>query len=619
VEVRLPGILFFLGSFLLLLGERILGGEDPLRYGLSGAGLLVVLAGIGAAVGKMNAAAPDQRPAHRQSLVYGALGIASFAVYGLSLDVVVDGIGFGDDEAEARYRVVIGALWPILWSAAALGLLAVERALAESPTLVMPARVREAGVGGLGAALAIAMLFPLNYLGAELNKRWDFGYFRTARPGTSTKAVVDGLDEPVDVYLFFPTASDVTDELKTYFGELENTRFRVHYVDHALEPELAKDLQVRDNGTIVFSRGEGEDRQLQKVNIGKDFDSAKRKLRKLDEEVRDGLFRAVREKRTVYFTVGHGEMFWDSDTDAERKIANLKKILTGLNFKVKELGLAEGLANAVPDDATAVVVAAPASALDEAELSSLNSYRAKGGSLLVLLEPGAADMSALLQPIGMAFDGSVTLASDTNFLPRTRGPADRGNIITNKYLTHPSVTTLSRNSREAIEVFLGAGALTEEGAVAAGAKRTVTTRSLAEVWGDKDGDYTFDADAEKRQAWTLAMAASGPVADAPPPEEGKTAPEYRVVVVADSTWASDVAMVPERLPANYQAAIDIFAWLAEDDAMAGTVNSEEDVKIEHSKEGQGWIFYGTAFITPLSLLGLGMARIVLRRKKGGSR
>ena len=41
------------------------------------------------------------------------------------------------------------------------------------------------------------------------------------------------------------------------------------------------------------------------------------------------------------------------------------------------------------------------------------------------------------------------------------------------------------HSREAIEVFLGAGALTEEGAVAAGAKRTVTTRSLAEVWGDR--------------------------------------------------------------------------------------------------------------------------------------
>ena len=94
----------------------------------------------------------------------------------------------------------------------------------------------------------------------------------------------------------------------------------------------------------------------------------------------------------------------------------------------------------------------------------------------------------------MSFAGRVTLASDTNFLPRTRGPADRGNIITNKYLTHPSVTTLSRNSREAIEVFLGAGALIEEGAVAAGAKRTVTTRSLAEVWGDKAGHYPFPHD-----------------------------------------------------------------------------------------------------------------------------
>ena len=59
------------------------------------------------------------------------------------------------------------------------------------------------------------------------------------------------------------------------------------------------------------------------------------------------------------------------------------------------------------------------------------------------------------------------------------------------------------------------------------------------------------------------------------------------------------------------------AWLAEDEALAGTVESEEDVKIEHSKEGQGWMFYATAFIVPLGLLGLGVGRI-RRRTKGGA-
>ena len=102
------------------------------------------------------------------------------------------------------------------------------------------------------------------------------------------------------------------------------------------------------------------------------------------------------------------------------------------------------------------------------------------------------------------------------------------------------------------------------------------------------------------------------------PAEGAEPGEYRVVVVADGTWTSDLAMQPERLPANYQALIDIFAWLAQDNAMAGTVNSEEDVKIEHSKEGQGWFFYGTAFVAPLSLFGLGMIRIQLRRKNKGT-
>jgi len=607
--VRSSTILYLAGFLTLLLGERIFGPGDPLRPALSGAGVMVALAALAAVARGMAQAQASQKAAHQQALLYGAVGVGSLAIYALGLDPVVEAIGFADDEAIARYKVLISAAWPIPWLAGTLGFLAVERSLATSPTLVMPGRVREAGAGGLSVGLALAMLFPLNYLAAQYNHRWDFGYFKTARPGTSTKALVDGLEEPIDVWLFFPVASDVTEELKTYFGELEGARFRVNYLDHALEPELAKELQVRDNGYVVFGKGEGEDRQLQKLNLGKDFDSAKRKLRKLDEEVRENLMKVARGKRTAYFTVGHGEMFWDSDTDIERKATNLKKVFSAMNFKVKELGLANGLAAEVPDDAGVVVIAAPTSAFDEAELAALDAYRKKGGSLLVLLEPGAPDMTGVLGGMGIKFDGSVTLASDANFLPVRRANTDRANLITNKYSTHPSVTTLSRNSREAIEVFFGAGALLEEGTQTG---RTVTTRTLPEVWGDKDGDFTFDEGEETRGTYNLAMAASGPA------EGGAEGEEWRAVVVADSTWASDLALLPERLPANYQAALDAVLWLGNDESIAGTVNSEEDVKIEHSKEGQGWLFYGTSLLAPLALTGLGLARLKLRRKSGGA-
>ena len=171
-----------------------------------------------------------------------------------------------------------------------------------------------------------------------MNKRWDFGYFKTARPGTATQSMVAGLADPVTTYLFFPTASDVTEELRTYFGDLPEGELTIEYVDHALEPELAKQLKIRDNGYIAIVKGEGDDQQVEKVKIGKDFDSAKRKLKKLDSEFQKALLKIARGQKMAYFTVGHGEMYWKSGTDSEKKLGNFKKILQALNYKTKELG-----------------------------------------------------------------------------------------------------------------------------------------------------------------------------------------------------------------------------------------------------------------------------------------
>ena len=77
-----------------------------------------------------------------------------------------------------------------------------------------------------------------------------------------------------------------------------------------------------------------------------------------------------------------------------------------------------------------------------------------------------------------------------NFVPIFRAPQDRGNLVTNKYSTHPAVTNLSRNSDELLFIAIGATPVQEAGKPAH--KRTVAMRTLAEVWAD-DGDYTLDA------------------------------------------------------------------------------------------------------------------------------
>lgn len=645
--MRVPAVLYLVGMGLLLIGERLFGGEDWKRWALDGAGLVALLTTFALMVRARSTSTEEQREAHGAVLMWAALGGLSVLLYGLTTDEALRALAFSED-GERRFSVAVTVLWLILWLAGTLPMLAVDRALATSPVMVTPGRVREASGSALATALALSMLFPLNYLGTSNNKRWDLGYFKTAAPGESTKNIVGALSEPIRAVLFFPGSSDVTQEIRTYFDALSAAEFEVEYADQALDPELAKELKVRENGTIALVKGEGEDQQVETIKIGVDFDSAKRNLKKLDEKVQESLLKITRGKKTAYITVGHGEMYWKAGEPKDRTIDVLKKSLGTLQYKVKELGVASGLAQEIPDDAAFVAILGPTQPFLDEEIATLNAYRARGGALLVALSPGGPDLSALLAPVGLTYHSDI-LSSDQNIAVITRRKIDHLNIATNKFSTHESVTTLSRNAK-ALPVLLPLSGYLEEATLGEGVKQTFTVRSLPDAWNDLNRNLDFDPPGEKRQGWPMIAAITGPVSaeeaaptdaadpaatdPATPPTGEATdakaekdkkddkekkdpdAPEFRVVVTSGSAWVSDFFL--PNVQGNLALLQDTVAWLSHDEAMAGTTNSEEDVKLVHNKEGQGWIFYGTSFLVPLALLSGGLLRVRSRRKRGAA-
>lgn len=596
---------YLLGMSAVLVGERMLGGENPMRTAADGLGALLLLAALVMLLRAYSGARADQKAPHATALGFALLGTSSLALYALTTDAALAKFGF-DEQGEHRFEVAMTAAWILVWLVGTLPFLAADRAIASCSVVITPSRVREAAAAGLATALGLAVLFPANYLASQHNKRWDLGYFKTAEPGSSTRSLVDSAETPIRAVLFFPTSSDVVQELRTYFDALGGGNLSVEYVDHALDPELAKELKVRDNGSIALVRGEGDDQQVETIKVGVDFDAARKNLKQLDEKVQAALLKLTRGKRTAYVTVGHGEMYWKAGDPKDRKLDTFKKALGSMQYKVKELGLASGLAQEVPEDADLVAILGPTEPFLDEELKVLDAYRKRGGALLVAAEPGGADLSALLTPLGLGFKGEFPLVSDTNFLVMTYRPADRYNIGTNKFSTHESVTTLSRNSKALPVLTPRAGALEElpnpENKV------TVTIRTLPDAWADTDGDLEFDASAEERKSYPLSASISGPTG-----EEGK---EFRAVVVADATWLSDLFL--PAVQGNAVWLLDTVSWLVKDEAMAGTVNSEEDVKIQHTKEGQGWLFYGTSFLFPLGILSGGLAYVRSRKNRGAA-
>ena len=599
-----PVILYLVGSGLVLLLIRLGGGTEDILFQSQAVGWLLIVASLWQVV-RASAETEGAVAARGWGIICQSIGVGS--LLGV-LAIAVNQLDILDlaDDARGRADVIAQVVCALLWFGSAIPLVTVDRVRGASPIMLPPGRVRDSGYAGLSIALAIALLFPLNFLAHENNVRWDHSYFKTASPGDVTMGTLDALDEPIQAWLFFPSTSDVTEEIRTYFDQIQSVNLEVAYVDQALESELAKELKVQKNGTIALVRGTGDDQQVQRIRIGEELSKAERKLKKLDAEVSKALLKLAADPRQAYLTVGHGEMYWKKGANVlpARTVQTVRDELKRMNFKVTELGAAQGLASEVPEDADLVLVMGPTEAFMEEELAALDAYRTRGGALFVALDPGVkTDMSGLLSPVGLSYAGDTVLVGDTNIWVATRRPADRYNIFTNKVSTHPSVTTLSRNSRTRALLTPLAAPLTQ--LENPPFKVEITVRSLDEVWLDETRNLRFDAATETRKGWPLAAAISG----------GEDAP-FRMIVMGDATWSSDLVL-PLSM-GNQEYLRDAIAWLVDEPTQGGTINNEEDVKIRHTKKDEAWMFYGSTILIPVLLLGFGMLRVRARRKEGAA-
>ena len=217
------GISFLIGYALVFLAERMFGTNDTVRFALLGLGGVLILGGFVLRLRTM-AAHPA---ATRASLLFQGVSLLSLVVYGVSSrDMLSETFGFAGDSLD-HARTLLSSAIPLLFVIGALPTLSIDRTLSASPRSVHPRRLGTAVEGGLVLAFGLAMLFPLNWLAQEYNKRFDYSFFKTTGVGDSTRSIVDNLTEPVRVVLFFPTSNEVLREIEPYFDELEGPNLTV--------------------------------------------------------------------------------------------------------------------------------------------------------------------------------------------------------------------------------------------------------------------------------------------------------------------------------------------------------------------------------------------------------
>lgn len=603
-----------LGWVFLLLGQRVFveGGASKLFTVLA-----VVLIGLsfGQRVMAAMEAKADRRGAARAFAALGGVSLLALVTYASTTEWgrELTGIKAPEFNEPDTFGEVATVTWLVLMLASVLATTFGElsRRSMIRAEVMESRRVIAAIVSGLSMALAVAYATLFTYGSSKVDWSYDVSYFRVAAPGESTINMLTQLEKPLTVRAYFPPSSEVRPKVARYFKDLiakgGNLTFEVH--DQLAVPALAKEDDVKKDGVVVLVN----DPNREQMDIGVTDKRALRTLRKLDGEFQKALMKVMREKRTAYLTVGHGELNEETDRKTGRTVRILREALQSQNYGIKNLGLPQGLADQVPDDATMVLVLGPQKAFNEAEIESLKRFAEGGGSLFVALDPDdEGDHSALAAAFGVKWEKGLVV-NDKVLVPKKRDISDRKNIVSKRFSSHASVSTLSKASaRGAAVLFLGVAALDKMPGADPSLRLDFAVKGPPGSWVDTNTNWNFDKDTEKKAVFNLVAAVSRPVA---PPADGKAAPgapEMRVFLVGDANAFGDEAM--GFATTNQLLFLDAVRWLGGEESFSGAVSQEEDERIVHTKEQDQLWFYSTILGMPSLLLGLGL--LVSRRQKG---
>ncbi len=601
------GLLFALGA--AFVAERVLGSGSSQNV-VRGLGAAVLVFVVGLRALRVSQAREAARAVEARLLVFAAVIVAALALYILSLPEVL-GRWELDAKAEERAAGTLAALWPAVMAVGVLATLFTEAAYRTMPVdaAIELRRVRNASYSGLGIAFVLIFAVSANYVAVKKEVKRDLSYFRTSKPSDGSLSMVSRLGEPVTIYLFFPKVSEVLDQVRPFFEALAkgSEKLSVEVRDQALEPELSREHQVRSNGFVVLVRGDKDADakavQTDKFEIGTTLERSRNALKDLDSRFQKSFSKLTQERRELYLTTGHEERTDQqlSNYPDGEKTRDLREALERSNVTTQVLGLSEGLGQAVPSAAKAVAVVGPRRPFAPEEAETLLRYVRDGGRLVVMVDPDVDHgLDPLFTGLGLQMQPGVVM-TERDHLRRDNTEADRALVVSDKYSSHPTVTIASRNAARAPTVFVRAGALVKTEPTPPGLQIDFPIRSGPLFWRDLNGNFTRDEDEAKETVNFMAAVSLG---------EGDAA--GRAVVVADGDLVTDQVI---RFPGNILVFSDILQWLIGEEQIIGDVTSEEDVRIEHTRDEDKKWFYGGSFLPPMIPLGIGIWLAFRRRRK----
>lgn len=455
---------------------------------------------------------------------------------------------------------------------------------------------RNARYGTMSIVSVVAFLGVLgavNYLGVRQNKRWDFTANQVYSLSEQTVKLLKGLKEPVKITVY--ALSQQQDSLKQQLQEFtyQTSQLTTEMVDPNRQPTRAQAAGVTAVPTVLVEY-KGRTEKISSTT---------------EQELTNALIKVLSgTTKKVYFTQGHGEK--DLAASDRGGFSTAADAMKQDNYAVESLVLIQK--KTVPDDATVVVIAGPTTDFFPPEIEALNAYTARGGKVMVMLDPvlkGGPQplLTQFLADWGIRAGNDVVL--DTSGMGQLVGTTDASvPVAVPPYPSHP----ITANFRDITAYPMSRSMAPIEGGSNSHVAQPVV-QSSSQGWAESDLASLATGKAEvalnpekgdKPGPITLAAAVTAPATVTPPAPSGNTTPpaadapkpETRVLGIGDSDFASNAAI---GVPGNRDLFMNAINWLAQqENLIAVRPRQPEDRRLTMTSEQQYSVMVLSLLVIP---------------------
>lgn len=419
-------------------------------------------------------------------------------------------------------QLLLGVLFLLMWGVTS-GLYSFQKA-----SQVIAGRSARFGYNVvLYSAVFGGLLVVANIFAFKNEKRWDLTEQGVYSLSEKSLQLVTGLPEPlkliaIDTSKMMSLGSsndpEKIKELLELYKYHNPKKVSVEIIDPRTDPVEVDRLGMKQGNILYIEYGEGERSAISRLNTV-DEQSVTNAIVKLSKGV----------AKKIYYIEGHGEPDVASETEE-----GMKSFVAALEDEHLQLeGLLLPQIGKIPDDAAAVIVAAPKQQLSVAERDALIQYANKGGRLVLLANPedgGADEVRTLAKSFGIEVGKDIILDADSQLF--TGGPQI---FVARGFSPHPVTSKLSEKNPP---VFAFASSVRAPTAKEAGATYTELLKTGRNSWAESDVARLFDKSDGKATFGEGDL--KGPVSMAVVMERkvvgGSKDATTRVVVVGDSTW-----------------------------------------------------------------------------------